>query len=136
MNSYINAAHERLVERIVAEELPGVSISTSSTTLPEMQEYERAITSVANAFVKPVVARYVENLQGALVRETDHVRLSILRSDGGLASARRALAEAEARRAAYRDREAAMPKEVGGRKTGLEPGRYGDWEVKGIASDF
>lgn len=90
MNSYINAAHEQLVERIVAEEMPGISISTSSTTLPEMQEYERAITSVANAFVKPVVARYVENLQAALVREADNVRLSILRSDGGLASARSA----------------------------------------------
>ncbi|MBX3579130.1 MAG: DUF1674 domain-containing protein [Rhizobiaceae bacterium] len=47
----------------------------------------------------------------------------------------RALAEAEARRAAYREAEAARPKELGGRG-GLEPGRYGDWEVKGIASDF
>ncbi|WP_157016520.1 DUF1674 domain-containing protein [Mesorhizobium xinjiangense] len=50
-------------------------------------------------------------------------------------AARRALAEAEARRADYRRKETAMPKELGGRG-GLEPGRYGDWEVKGIASDF
>jgi hypothetical protein len=50
-------------------------------------------------------------------------------------AAKRALAEAEARREQYRKREAALPKEVGGRG-GLEPGRYGDWEVKGIASDF
>lgn len=49
--------------------------------------------------------------------------------------ARRALAEAEARRAAYRQREAEMPKELGGRG-GREPGRYGDWEVKGLTSDF
>jgi hypothetical protein len=50
-------------------------------------------------------------------------------------AAERALAEAKARRAAYRAREAALPKEIGGRG-GMEPGRYGDWEVKGLASDF
>lgn len=50
-------------------------------------------------------------------------------------AARRALAEAEARRTAYLEREAAFPKEIGGRK-GTEPVRYGDWEIKGLASDF
>ncbi len=50
-------------------------------------------------------------------------------------AARRALEEAEARRKAYREKEAALPKELGGRG-GKEPGRYGDWEVKGVASDF
>lgn len=47
----------------------------------------------------------------------------------------RALAEAAERREAYRAAEAAMPKEIGGRG-GNEPGRYGDWEVKGLTSDF
>ncbi len=51
------------------------------------------------------------------------------------AAAERALAEAAARRDAYREREAALPKEFGGRG-GQEPTRYGDWEVKGIATDF
>ncbi len=50
-------------------------------------------------------------------------------------AAERALAEAAARRAAYRERETARPKEIGGRG-GQEPTRYGDWEVKGIATDF
>ncbi|WP_287234443.1 DUF1674 domain-containing protein [Mesorhizobium sp.] len=50
-------------------------------------------------------------------------------------AARRALAEAEARREHYRQQEAAMPREIGGRG-GREPGRYGDWEVKGLTSDF
>jgi hypothetical protein len=50
-------------------------------------------------------------------------------------AARRALAEARARRETYRAAEAARPKEIGGRG-GKEPGRYGDWEVKGLASDF
>ena len=50
-------------------------------------------------------------------------------------AAQRALAEAEARRQAYREKEAAQPKEFGGRG-GKEPVRYGDWEVKGLAADF
>jgi hypothetical protein len=50
-------------------------------------------------------------------------------------AAQRALEEAAVRREAYRRQEAALPKERGGRG-GLEPGRYGDWEVKGLASDF
>jgi hypothetical protein len=50
-------------------------------------------------------------------------------------AAERALAEAEARRKAYLEREASLPKELGGRG-GKEPGRYGDWEVKGLTSDF
>ena len=51
------------------------------------------------------------------------------------AAAQRALEEAAARREEYRKREAALPKEIGGRG-GNEPGRYGDWEVKGLTSDF
>lgn len=50
-------------------------------------------------------------------------------------AAKRALAEAEARRIEALKREAELPKEVGGRG-GNDPARYGDWEVKGIATDF
>jgi len=50
-------------------------------------------------------------------------------------AAKRALAEAEERRRLYREQEAALPKEVGGRG-GHDPNRYGDWEVKGLTSDF
>ena len=50
-------------------------------------------------------------------------------------AAQRALAEAEARRREIDAKVAAAPKEAGGRG-GLEPARYGDWEVKGLASDF
>lgn len=51
------------------------------------------------------------------------------------AAAQRALVEAEARRKQYVAAEAARPKELGGRG-GMEPGRYGDWEVKGLTADF
>lgn len=58
------------------------------------------------------------------------------RSGGAPSSAaERALAEAAQRRKAYLEAEAARPKEIAGRG-GREPDRYGDWEVKGIASDF
>ncbi len=50
-------------------------------------------------------------------------------------AAQRALAEAEARRQAIDEKNAAAPVEKGGRG-GLEPGRYGDWEIKGLTSDF
>lgn len=50
-------------------------------------------------------------------------------------AARRALAEAEARRVAYEAQQAKLPREIGGRG-GKEPGRYGDWEIKGLTSDF
>ncbi len=50
-------------------------------------------------------------------------------------AAQRALAEAEARRAEAIAREAAAPKEIGGRG-GTDPARYGDWEIKGMACDF
>ena len=51
------------------------------------------------------------------------------------AAAKRALAEAEARRREIDGKTAFAPKEQGGRG-GLEPGRYGDWEIKGLTSDF
>jgi len=55
--------------------------------VPEMQEYERTVTTVANSYVKPSVANYIENLQLELTRIMSDVQLHILRSDGGLASA-------------------------------------------------
>jgi N-methylhydantoinase A len=64
-------------------------ISVSSDVVPEMQEYERTETTVVNSYVRPQVARYVSNLQNALEdRMGTDTQLSILRSDGGLASAR------------------------------------------------
>jgi hypothetical protein len=50
-------------------------------------------------------------------------------------AARRSLEEAEVRRRTYRAGEAGLAKEFGGRG-GKEPGRYGDWEIKGLTSDF
>ncbi len=83
-NSYTNDTHERAAGRIAEEELPGVPVSLSCDVIPEMQEYERTITTVCNSYVRPIVAKYVRNLSTELERRSSGVKLHILRSDGGL----------------------------------------------------
>ncbi|KPP94915.1 hydantoinase/oxoprolinase family protein [Erythrobacter sp. HL-111] len=90
INAYVNGAHERRIGEIAAEELPGIPVSLSHEVLPEMQEYERTLSTVANAAVRPVVSRYVSNLRTKLADEGFGGRLSLLRSDGGLMSSEKA----------------------------------------------
>jgi len=90
INSFANPVHERAVARIARQVLPGLPISLSSDVVPEMQEYERTVTTVADAYVKPRVGSYLKNLQRELKRSMKKVNLHVLRSDGGLASAKAA----------------------------------------------
>jgi N-methylhydantoinase A len=85
VNSFANAAHERRIAELVAAEIPGVPVSLSSVILPEIREYERTLTTVANSYVRPTVGRYLENLEHALAGKGISGRLHVLRSDGGLA---------------------------------------------------
>lgn len=87
VNSFANDTHEKRIRAIAEKELPGIPVSLSSEVVPEMQEYERTVTTVANSYVRPPVARYVSNLTKKLEKSTKAVKLHILRSDGGLASA-------------------------------------------------
>lgn len=64
--------------------LPDTPVSISSEVLPELMEYERTITTVANSYIKPQVSRYLNNLLNSLRGKTKHLR--VLRSDGGLSS--------------------------------------------------
>lgn len=93
INSYANSAHENRVRDLALEIMPEVPVSLSSEILPEMQEYERTLTTVANSFVKPEVSNYINNLYKELTNEMgmDKVRLYILRSDGGLATSKACL---------------------------------------------
>ena len=89
INAYINGEHERRARDIAADIFIDTPISISSEVVPEMQEYERTETTVVNSYVRPEVAKYVRNLQAALDEKMGaDTQLSILRSDGGLASAR------------------------------------------------
>lgn len=90
INAYVNGAHEARIGAIAAEEMPGVPVSLSHEVLPEMQEYERTLSTVANAAVRPVVSKYVSNLRTKLSDEGFGGRLSLLRSDGGLMSSEKA----------------------------------------------
>jgi N-methylhydantoinase A len=90
INSYANDAHERRVAELAAAELPGVPVSLSSHVLPEMREYERTVTTVANSYVQPEVSRYVGNLDRSLSGSGIDAPLSVLRSDGGLTKAAKA----------------------------------------------
>jgi N-methylhydantoinase A len=86
MNAYVSGEHERKVAAIAQEIMPDVPVSVSHEVLPEMQEYERTLTTVANASVRPVVARYIRNLREKLRGMHMQGRIALLRSDGGLMS--------------------------------------------------
>jgi len=88
INAYANDKHEQRIKEIAHEVLPGIPVSLSSEVVPEMQEYERTVTTVANSYVRPRVQKYIHNLKAKLDAKNKNVKLHILRSDGGLASAK------------------------------------------------
>ncbi len=87
LHSYANPAHERRAREILERELPGVPVSLSSDVLPVYREYERAITTVLNAYVTPRVSRYLENLKRSLEESEISAALSIMKSNGGIIGA-------------------------------------------------
>jgi N-methylhydantoinase A len=88
LHSYANPAHERLVARLLAEEAPGVDVTLSSQVAPEWREYERTSTAAANAFVRPLVRRYMARLDDGLDGGSAGSRLYVMLSQGGVTSAR------------------------------------------------
>lgn len=87
MHSYANDAHERRLREIVAERFPDLQVSVSSEILPEFREYDRAITTVMNDYVRPIMTRYLSRIEERLLEEGVESKLHIVRSDGGLMSA-------------------------------------------------
>ncbi len=90
INAYASGAHEKRVGALAAEIMPEIPVSLSHEVLPEMQEYERTLTTVANAAVRPIVGKYVASLRTKLAAAGMAGKLSLLRSDGGLMSAEKA----------------------------------------------
>jgi len=90
MNSYVNGVHEIKVAEIAREIFPNIPVSISHEILPEMQEYERALTAVANSLVRPVMAKYISNLRLKLREFGMKGRINLLRSDGGLIGSEKA----------------------------------------------
>lgn len=91
MNAYVDGRHEKRIGELATEILgEAIPVSLSHEVLPEMQEYERTLSTVANAAVRPVVGKYVSNLRSRLEDQGLAGKLSLLRSDGGLMSSQKA----------------------------------------------
>ena len=84
LHAFVNDAHERRIRDILREELPDIPVSLSSEVSPEMREWERFSTTVANAYVQPMMARYLRRLEADLQRAGLSAPLFLMMSGGGL----------------------------------------------------
>jgi N-methylhydantoinase A len=84
LHAFVNPVHERRVRDILAEALPDIPISLSSEVSPEMREWERFSTTVANAYVQPLMARYLRNLADGLRKLQVSAPVFLMLSGGGL----------------------------------------------------
>jgi N-methylhydantoinase A len=84
LHAFANPAHERRVRAILAEALPDVPVSLSSEVSPELREWERFSTTVANAYVQPLMARYLRKLEQGLRDAGIAAPVFLMLSGGGL----------------------------------------------------
>ena len=89
LHSYANPAHEEQMARVLAREHPAALVSLSCRVLPEYREYERAMTTLVDAAVKPRMSRYLAAIAGRLPARSDGrtVPLHVMTSSGGVATA-------------------------------------------------
>jgi N-methylhydantoinase A len=85
LHSYLNPVHELAAVERLKRALPGISISRSSDVLPQIKEYERVSTTIVNAYVEPVVRRYLTNLETRLAEAGFKGSLFVVLSHGGMA---------------------------------------------------
>ena len=86
IHSYLNDAHERLVLDVLTEKMPQAMVSLSSEVSPQMREYERFNTVVANAYIKPLMKSYLGRLEGRLKDEGVGCEIFLMHSGGGIIS--------------------------------------------------
>jgi N-methylhydantoinase A len=86
MHSYVNPAHEQRTAEILKDAMPGLSVTLSSEVCPEIREYERTSTAVANAYVQPLMDGYLARMDDALRVEQFRGALYLVTSGGGLTS--------------------------------------------------
>ena len=86
LHAYANPVHERQAGEALAAALPELSITLASEVCPEIREFERFSTACANAYVKPLMARYLGNLQARLAALGVRCPFLIMTSGGGLTS--------------------------------------------------
>ena len=86
IHSYLNDAHEQLVREVIAEKMPDAMVSLSCEVSPQMREYERFNTVVANAYIKPLMKSYLGRLEGRLRAEGVECNIFLMHSGGGIIS--------------------------------------------------
>ena len=86
LHSYANDSHEKMIGRALADRLPDVMISLSSEDSPQMREYERFNTTIANAYIKPLMKSYLSRLKGRLAKEGAYCPVFLMHSGGGIIS--------------------------------------------------
>ena len=86
LHSYLNDTHEKMVRDVLAEMMPEAMISISSEVSPQMREYERFNTVVANAYIKPLMKSYLGRLEGRLRDEGADCPIFLMHSGGGIIS--------------------------------------------------
>ena len=91
LHSFTNPAHEERTRDILAARLPGVTLTLSSEVSPEMREYERFSTACANAYVQPMMGRYLASLETLLRAEGIACPLFLMLSGGGLTTVETAI---------------------------------------------
>ena len=85
LHSYLNPVHELAAVERLKQTLPSISISRSSDVLPQIKEYERVSTTIVNAYVEPIVRRYLTNLEARLGEAGFKGSLFVVLSHGGMA---------------------------------------------------
>ncbi|MFB4276821.1 hydantoinase/oxoprolinase family protein [Nonomuraea sp. MTCD27] len=86
LHSYRDDKHERRVQELLAREHPALPVTVSSAVAPVIGEYERASTACLNAYVQPLVVRYLDALRGDLLAMGIGAPLHVMLSGGGVTS--------------------------------------------------
>jgi N-methylhydantoinase A len=91
LHSFTNPDHERRVGDAIARRLPQVAVTLSCDVSPEMREYERFSTACANAYLQPLIGRYLVKLARELLRAGFHCPLLLMTSGGGITTTETAI---------------------------------------------
>ncbi|MCF6231531.1 MAG: hydantoinase/oxoprolinase family protein [Rhodobacteraceae bacterium] len=86
IHSYLNGAHEQMVREVIGARMPAAMVSLSCEVSPQMREYERFNTVVANAYIKPLMKSYLGRLEGRLAQAGAKCPIFLMHSGGGIIS--------------------------------------------------
>ncbi|MEL6963971.1 MAG: hydantoinase/oxoprolinase family protein [Pseudomonadota bacterium] len=86
LHSYVDGKHERMIREVIVDRLPNVVVSLSCEVSPQMREYERFNTTIANAYIKPLMKSYLDRLGDRLAEEGIRCPIFLMHSGGGIMS--------------------------------------------------